>query len=528
MRSPLTRGTPAESASSIARSPPSGSCSLRADPQERRPVLHPPAVGRGDHRRAEARRRQRLRRPAARRASRTRARPSRSSSDEFGEEVAFLVDGVTKLGKINFTRGGPQARTSARCSSRWRATSACSSSSSATASTTCARSTHEAPRSRSASRARRWTSTRRSRTASASVAQERARGPRSSYLEPDAYAEPRAKVEEDERRAREVHREVCKLIQPELSSSRLRGREVTGRAKHLYSIYRKMQSQQCDFEQVYDVVAFRVLVESVADCYAALGVVHSQWTPVPGRFKDYIALPKPNMYQSLHTTVIGPGRERIEIQIRTHEMHRVAEHGIAAHWKYKERSGGVDPRDAARSRLAAPAHGVPEGAQGPGRVPREREGRPLPRRGLRLHAQGRRARLPARLDPIDFAYAVHSEVGDHCSGARVNGSIVPLRYKLRNGDVVEIITSANQSRARTGSTSSSAARRARASAPSCAPSSASARSSSARACSRRRCTPTASPRQAHQERRGDEEAARALQALEPRGASSRSATASSP
>src|SRR6202008_1008663 len=125
--------------------------------------------------------------------------------------------------------------------------------------------------------------------------------------------------------------------------------DVGGRAKHLYSVWRKMKANECSIEQIHDIIAFRVQVESVSDCYAALGVIHSKWTPVPGRFKDYIALPKPNMYQSLHTTVIGPGRERIETQIRTHEMHRVAERGIAAHWKYKERhGGGIAEADAQR------------------------------------------------------------------------------------------------------------------------------------------------------------------------------------
>ncbi len=196
---------------------------------------------------------------------------------------------------------------------------------------------------------------------------------------------------------------------------------------------------------MHDLIAFRVLVESVSDCYAALGVIHSQWTPVPGRFKDYVALPKPNMYQSLHTTVIGPGRERIEIQIRTHEMHRVAERGIAAHWKYKERGGGIADQDAAALLVAAAAHGVAEGAQRPGRVPRGRQGRPLPGRGLRLHAQGRRACLPARaLRPIDFAYQIHTQLGDHVTGARINGKMEPLRYKLRNGDVVEVLTTPHQ------------------------------------------------------------------------------------
>jgi GTP pyrophosphokinase len=166
------------------------------------------------------------------------------------------------------------------------------------------------------------------------------------HLEPDAYRELSTKLAKSNKEREHYIDSVCRTITARLAEQGFAA-EAGGRAKHLYSIYRKMKEQQCEYEQVYDIIAFRICVESVADCYAALGAMHSRWTPIPGRFKDYIALPKPNMYQSLHTTVIGPGRQRIEIQIRTHEMHRVAEQGIAAHWKYKERgSGGVDPKDA--------------------------------------------------------------------------------------------------------------------------------------------------------------------------------------
>ena len=168
------------------------------------------------------------------------------------------------------------------------------------------------------------------------------------YLEPESYdvldrAGPEA--------SRRTPTATCRRSPPSCrrcSSHAASPVEVSGRRKHLYSLHRKMKASGIGFEQVHDFVAFRVITESVADCYATLGVIHSEWTPVPGRFKDYIALPKSNMYQSLHTTVIGPGNRRVEIQIRTHEMHRTAEYGIAAHWQYKEHTGGIDPKDAAR------------------------------------------------------------------------------------------------------------------------------------------------------------------------------------
>ena len=221
--------------------------------------------------------------------------------------------------------------------------------------------------------------------------------------------------------------------------------DVSGRAKHLYSIYRKMQSQQCDFDQVYDVIAFRANVESVSDCYAALGVIHSQWTPVPGRFKDYVALPKPNMYQSLHTTVIGPGRERIEIQIRTHDMHRVAEQGIAAHWKYKENnSGGVDPKDAARFGWLRQLMDLQKELKDPAEFLETVKVDLFQDEVYVFTPKGDVRVFPRGSTPVDFAYAIHSEIGEHCAGARVNGAIAPLRYKLRNGDVVEVMTAPGQ------------------------------------------------------------------------------------
>ncbi len=220
--------------------------------------------------------------------------------------------------------------------------------------------------------------------------------------------------------------------------------EVQGRAKHLWSIHQKMKKTGRPFEEIHDAIGFRVITDSEMSCYHALGVAHQKWTPIPGRFKDYIALPKPNMYQSLHTAVIGPHGERIEIQIRTQSQHLVAEQGIAAHWKYKEGrpvTGGDDDKKFAWLRQLM-EH------QKELRDPTEfLETVKIDLFGDEVYVftpQGDVKALPKGACPIDFAYAVHSTIGDHCSGARVNGMIVPLRYQLRNGDTIEIITNPNQ------------------------------------------------------------------------------------
>ena len=200
-----------------------------------------------------------------------------------------------------------------------------------------------------------------------------------------------------------------------------------------------------DVEQIYDVIAFRVITESVRDCYGVLGVVHSNWTPVPGRFKDFIALPKPNLYQSLHTTVIGPRAERIEVQIRTQEMHRIAEQGIAAHWQYKE--GGEKTRSAADGKAFAWLRQLMEwqrDLKDPTEFIETVKIDLFQDEVFVFTPKGDVKALPKGSTPIDLAYSIHTAVGEHCSGARVNGLIVPLRYALRNGDTVEILTSANQ------------------------------------------------------------------------------------
>ncbi len=264
------------------------------------------------------------------------------------------------------------------------------------------------------------------------------------YLEPEAFAELSGAVAKTKRERDKYIADVSKTLASRLAEQGFAA-DVTGRAKHLYSIWRKMKSQDCEIEQIHDMIAFRVLVESVSDCYAALGVIHSKWTPVPGRFKDYIALPKPNMYQSLHTTVVGPGRERIEIQIRTSEMHRVAERGIAAHWKYKEKhGGGVAEADAQKFGWLRQLMEWQKELKDPAEFLESVKVDLFQDEVYVFTPKGDVRVFPRGATPVDFAFAVHSQLGEHITGARINGKLEPLRYKLRNGDVVDVVTGPNQ------------------------------------------------------------------------------------
>src|SRR5262245_32069462 len=262
------------------------------------------------------------------------------------------------------------------------------------------------------------------------------------YLYPGEYEQLAADVAKTRAERLEYIHHVEKLIQKEMSDGGVPC-EVMGRAKHLWSIYQKMKRTQRPFEEIHDAIGFRVITDTQMHCYQALGVAHSTWTPIPGRFKDYIALPKPNLYQSLHTAVIGPKGERIEVQIRTNEMNMVAAHGIAAHWKYKEGKPVALEDDKKFAWLRQLMESQKEL-----RDPTEfLESVKIDLFGDEVYVftpGGDVKALPKGSCPIDFAYAVHSSIGDHCSGARVNGMIVPLRYQLRNGDTIEIITSPNQ------------------------------------------------------------------------------------
>jgi GTP pyrophosphokinase len=265
------------------------------------------------------------------------------------------------------------------------------------------------------------------------------------YLEPDDHSSLISRLSETAGSREQYIAEVVDRLNVALAEAEIKA-QVSGRAKHLWSIQQKMKRSGRDVEQIYDVIAFRVITESVRDCYGVLGVVHSSWTPVPGRFKDFIALPKPNLYQSLHTTVIGPRAERIEIQIRTQEMHRIAEQGIAAHWQYKE-GGGEKTRSAADGKAFAWLRQLMEwqrDLKDPTEFIETVKIDLFQDEVFVFTPKGDVKALPKGSTPIDLAYSIHTAVGEHCSGARVNGLIVPLRYALRNGDTVEILTSANQ------------------------------------------------------------------------------------
>ena len=262
------------------------------------------------------------------------------------------------------------------------------------------------------------------------------------YLKPAEYADVDAQVAQSQKDRAKFIADVVQLLKTRLKDANLES-DVQGRPKHLYSIWKKMRKNDLNsVSELHDIVAFRLILKSVPACYEALGLIHSLWKPVPGRFKDYIAIPKPNMYQSLHTTVIGPSGERIEIQMRTEEMHRIAEEGIAAHWAYKEGRGpgGKDEQNFAWLRQLMEWQ---QDLKDPREFLETVKVDLFSDEVFVFTPKGDVKSLPQGSTPIDLAYAIHSEVGAHTSGAKVNGKIVPLRYKLKNGDSVEILTGAN-------------------------------------------------------------------------------------
>ena len=262
------------------------------------------------------------------------------------------------------------------------------------------------------------------------------------FLEPEVYYDLMKKVVERKKEGNAYIHEVKTIISNRLAEYNLKD-HVEGRLKHIYSIYQKMKKQNIEFDRVYDLIAFRIILDSVQECYEALGIIHSLWKPVPGRFKDHIAMPKANMYQSLHTTVIGPHGERVEIQIRTAEMHRIAEEGIASHWKYKEGKdiGEKTDREFAWLRRLLEWQ---QDMKDPGEFLESVRVDLFPEEVYVFTPKGEVKEFPRGATPLDFAYSIHTDVGHQCNGAKVNGKIVPLKYELKNGDTLEIITSSNQ------------------------------------------------------------------------------------
>ena len=260
------------------------------------------------------------------------------------------------------------------------------------------------------------------------------------FLHPEVYYRLAEKVAM-KRSERDVYiKETVDLVKEKLAEYAVKG-DVYGRPKHFYSIYKKMHNRGVDFEQIQDLLAFRIIVNNITECYKCLGIIHSHYTPVPGRFKDYIAIPKVNNYQSLHTTVIGPGAERIEIQIRTHEMHDVAERGVAAHWKYKEKGAKNLNKLAWVEELMEYDRDIKTSSEFMDVVKND-----LDIGGIYIFTpDGDVKELRYGATPLDFAFAVHTEVGVKCTGAKVNGKMVPLKHRLRSGDTVEILTSKSQS-----------------------------------------------------------------------------------
>ena len=265
------------------------------------------------------------------------------------------------------------------------------------------------------------------------------------FIEPKKYEEIERLVLERNPSREKLTNEVISVVEADLTSEGIEA-TVTGRQKHLYSVYQKMVVRGREFKDIYDLVGIRVLVNDVRDCYAVLGSIHARWNPVPGRFKDYIAMPKFNLYQSLHTTVIGPTGKAVEIQIRTHDMHRRAEYGIAAHWKYKMNSSARSD-DSPDMLWLKQLH---EWQQETSDVSEFLDALRFDLRTPEVFVftpKGSVIALPSGSTPVDFAYAVHTEVGNRCVGAKVNGKLVSLEAPLANGDVVEVVTNKGENAA---------------------------------------------------------------------------------
>ncbi len=260
------------------------------------------------------------------------------------------------------------------------------------------------------------------------------------FLKPEAYYDLAEQVSERKEAREDAIGEITQKMKTTLDEIGIKS-EIYGRPKHFYSIYKKMQYQHKDIDEIFDLIAIRIIVENVRDCYAVLGLVHTMWTPIPGRFKDYVAMPKPNMYQSLHTTVLGDSGRPFEIQIRTHEMHRIAEYGIAAHWKYKE--GVASDTEEVKLSWLRQALEWQKDIKDPREFMESLKIDLFSSQVFVFTPHGDVIELPAGSTPLDFAFKIHTDVGCKCVGAKVNGKMVTIDHQLENGDIIEIVTSSN-------------------------------------------------------------------------------------
>ncbi len=262
------------------------------------------------------------------------------------------------------------------------------------------------------------------------------------YLYPNEYKEIRDNIDKTKEERKKYIQMMEKLLKEKLNQINITS-QVFGRAKHITSIYRKMKRSNIDFDQVYDIIAFRILTKTIPECYEVLGLIHGNWKPLNKRFKDYIGIPKPNLYRSLHTTVVGPKGEMVEVQIRTEEMNMVAEEGIAAHWRYKEKNKKLNIKDHEQFSWLRQLGEWVTSLKDPKEFWEIVKVDLFTDEVYAFTPRGEVKALPEGATPIDFAYAIHTEVGDNCVGAKVNGRIVPLRYQISNGDMIEIITAKN-------------------------------------------------------------------------------------
>jgi GTP diphosphokinase / guanosine-3',5'-bis(diphosphate) 3'-diphosphatase len=260
------------------------------------------------------------------------------------------------------------------------------------------------------------------------------------YLEPQTYEALRIRVDAKRRQTEGLIEELKQQVTAKLADAQVPIVEIDGRIKRLWSISQKLKKQKIELEQVYDFIALRIITNSVKDCYAVLGIIHQTWSPVPGRIKDFIAMPRPNGYQSLHTSVISAHGTPFEVQIRTIEMHRMAEEGIAAHWKYKEGRGGDDQRDERYFRWMRQLLDIQKDVRDAGEFIQNLKVELYPEDVYAFTPKGLVKSFPRGATVIDFAYSIHTDVGHRCVGARINGKMVPLRSQLKNGDIVEVVT----------------------------------------------------------------------------------------